>query len=96
MSKCLHAVEKVVALGLLVDDRVDADGGLARLTVTDDQLTLSAPDGDQSVHGLEAGLRRTKKNTNCHTHTRRGESDGISSTHSTLGSASNILTFIDK
>lgn len=51
-----HAVQQVVALGLLVDDGVDADGGLTSLTVTDNQLTLSAADGDQSVDGLEAGL----------------------------------------
>lgn len=52
-----HAVKQVVSLGLLVDDGVDADGGLTRLTVTDHQLTLSTPDGDQGVHSLQAGLR---------------------------------------
>ena len=31
--------------GLLVDDGVDGDGGLASLSVTDDQLTLSSANG---------------------------------------------------
>ena len=30
---------------LLVDDGINGDGGLTRLTVTDDELTLSATDG---------------------------------------------------
>jgi hypothetical protein len=42
----------------LVDDRVDGHGGLARLTVADDQLTLAAADGNQRVDGLEARLHR--------------------------------------
>ena len=44
-----------LGLGLLVDDGVDGDGGLACLTVTNDQLALSAADGDEGVDGLEAG-----------------------------------------
>lgn len=67
-----HAVEEVVALRLLVDDGVDADSGLTRLTVTDHQLTLSASDGDQSVYGLEAGLR----GTHICTHGPRGKKKG--------------------
>ena len=43
-------------LALLVDDRVDADGGLARLAVADDQLTLATSDGDHRVDGDEARL----------------------------------------
>ena len=43
---------------LLVDDRVDRDGGLARLAVADDQLALAAADRDQGVDGLDAGLDR--------------------------------------
>ncbi len=45
-------------VGLLVDDRVDRDGGLAGLAVADDQLTLAAADGDHGVDGLDAGLHR--------------------------------------
>ena len=41
---------------LLVDDGVDGDGGLAGLTIADDQLALSAANGHQGVHGLDAGL----------------------------------------
>ncbi len=43
---------------LLVDDRVDRDGGLAGLAVADDQLALAAADRDQRVDRLEAGLHR--------------------------------------
>jgi len=44
-----------VGLGLLVDDGVHGDGGLAGLPVADDKLALAAADGDERVHGLEAG-----------------------------------------
>lgn len=47
-----------VKVALLVDDGVDGDGGLAGLSVTDDQLSLATTDGHKSVHGLEAGLHR--------------------------------------
>ncbi len=45
-------------LALLVDDRVDGDGGLARLAVADDQLALAAADRHHRVDRLEAGLHR--------------------------------------
>ena len=45
-------------VGLLVDDRVDRDGGLAGLAVADDQLALAAADRDHRVDGLDAGLHR--------------------------------------
>ena len=44
--------------GLLVDDGVDGDGGLAGLAVADDQFALAAADRDQGVDGLEARLHR--------------------------------------
>jgi hypothetical protein len=44
-----------LGLGLLVDDGVDGDGGLAGLAVTDDELALATADGDEGVDGLEAG-----------------------------------------
>ena len=43
---------------LLVDDGVDGDGGLAGLTITDDQLTLASADGHERVDGLDASLER--------------------------------------
>ncbi len=43
---------------LLVDDRVDRDGRLARLAVADDQLTLAATDRDHRVDRLDARLHR--------------------------------------
>ena len=43
---------------LLVDNRINGDGGLTRLTVTNDQLTLSASDGDHRVDGLQTCLQR--------------------------------------
>src|SRR5581483_4633935 len=42
----------------LVDDRVDADRGLARAAVADDELALAAPDRDHRVDRLETGLQR--------------------------------------
>src|SRR5438132_6905327 len=42
----------------LVDEGVERDGGLAGLTVADDQLALAAADRDQSIERLEAGLHR--------------------------------------
>src|SRR6266550_1510469 len=46
------------ALPLLVDDRVDRDGGLAGLAVADDELALAAADRDERVDRLDAGLDR--------------------------------------
>src|SRR5690606_34859299 len=51
-------VEAVHALTLLVQDRVDRDGLLARLAVTDDELALTAADGDHGVDRLDARLER--------------------------------------
>jgi hypothetical protein len=48
-------VEAVNALALLIDDRVDRDGGLAGAAVADDQLALAAADRDHRVDGLQAG-----------------------------------------
>src|SRR5690606_17332246 len=42
----------------LVDEGVDGDGGLAGLTVADDQFALAAADGNERVERLEAGLHR--------------------------------------
>src|SRR5579862_1433271 len=45
-------------LALLVDDRVHAQRGLARLAVAEDQLALPAADGNHGVDGLPARLER--------------------------------------
>src|SRR5208282_4644746 len=42
---------KIVALA--VDDGVESNGGLAGLAVANDQLALSAPDGNHGVNGLQ-------------------------------------------
>ena len=44
------------ALPLLIDDRVNSNGSLSRLSVTDDQLALTAADWNEGVNGLDAGL----------------------------------------
>jgi hypothetical protein len=41
---------------LLVDDGIQGQSGLARLAIADDELALAATDGNNGVHGLEAGL----------------------------------------
>src|SRR5258708_14006293 len=51
-------VDALNARGLLVDDRVDGHCGLAGLTVTDDQLALSASDRHHRVDSLVARLDR--------------------------------------
>ena len=43
----------LLSLGLLVDDGIDGDSGLASLTITDDKLTLTTANGDKGVDGLE-------------------------------------------
>ena len=54
-----HLLLRVAGLPglLLVQDGVDADGGLARLAVTDDELALAAADRGHGVDGLDAGLQ---------------------------------------
>ena len=47
-------VDALHALALLVQDRVDRDGGLAGLAVADDELALAAPDRGHRVDGLDA------------------------------------------
>ena len=46
------------ACALLIDDGVQTDRGLAGLTVTDDQLTLTAANRDHGVDRLDTGLER--------------------------------------
>jgi hypothetical protein len=43
---------------LLVKHGIESHGGLAGLTITDDQLTLATADGNHSVDRLETGLDR--------------------------------------
>ena len=46
------------ALALLVNDGIRRDDGLTRLTVTDDQLTLTSADRDHGVDRLDTRLQR--------------------------------------
>ena len=46
------------ALTLLVQDSVHCDSGLTRLTVTNDQLTLTTADRHHGVDRLDTGLQR--------------------------------------
>ena len=64
----VDAVELLLLLAgvvetLLVDDGVDGDGGLAGLTISNDQLTLATTDWHERVDGLDASLK-TKTNLN--------------------------------
>ncbi len=54
----LLALVAALVEGLLVEDRVERDRGLAGLAVADDQLALAAADRDQRVDRLEAGGHR--------------------------------------
>src|SRR5690606_22310400 len=51
-------VDAVHPLPLLVEDGVDRNSRLTGLTVTDDQLTLTATDGDHRVDGEDTRLHR--------------------------------------
>ncbi len=42
----------------LIDDRIDGDGGLAGLAITDDQFALTAADRNHRINGLNARLQR--------------------------------------
>ena len=42
-------------MGLLVEDRVDGNRGLASLAIADDQLSLATADWDQAVDSFQAG-----------------------------------------
>ncbi len=53
----VYRVTGVVEI-LLVDDSIDGDGGLARLTVAYDKLTLAPSDGNHRVDSLDACLQR--------------------------------------
>ena len=46
----------LVEVLLLVDDRVNGNGGLASLTIANDQLTLASANRHKSIDALEAGL----------------------------------------
>ena len=49
-------IDALDARALLIDDRIDSDGGLAGLAVANDQLTLSAADWHHRINGLQSGL----------------------------------------
>src|SRR5713226_8869509 len=51
-------VEAEDVLPFLVDDRVDADSGLARPAIADDELALAASDRDHRVDRLDPRLQR--------------------------------------
>src|SRR5208282_4841054 len=42
----------------LVKDGIDRDGGLARLTVAENQLALAAPDRNERIDDFQPGLER--------------------------------------
>jgi hypothetical protein len=51
-------IEAVDPGTLLVDDRIDGNGGLAGAAVTDDQFALPPPDGNHGVDGFQTRLQR--------------------------------------
>ena len=62
-------------LAALVEDGVDRNGGLARLPVAQDQFALAAPDGNERIDDLQAGLQRHRDGRAVHDG-RRGTFDG--------------------
>ena len=60
-GRCLLAdshIDTYHILALLVQNRIDGDGSLTGLTVTDDQLTLSTADGEHGIDSQNTGLHR--------------------------------------
>lgn len=54
----LGLVRGTLVPALLVQHSVESDGGLASLTITDDQLTLTTTDRHHGVDSLETSLHR--------------------------------------
>ena len=56
----IDAVDRIAGfvVAALVDDRVDGDGGLSGLAVSDDQFALSASDRDHRIDSFDTGLQR--------------------------------------
>ena len=52
------AIDAHDILAALVEDGVDRDGRLAGLAITKNQLALAAPDRNERIDDLEAGLQR--------------------------------------
>lgn len=66
--KLLRLVSGAVVDGLLVQDGVESDSGLSGLSVSNDELSLSTPDRNHGIDGLESSLHRlvdgsSRKNT---------------------------------
>ena len=66
------AIDAQHILAALVQDGVDRDGGLARLAVAQNQFALAAPDGNERIDDLEAGLERHGDRRAVHDGRRRG------------------------
>ena len=64
------AIDAHDILAALVENGVDRNGGLARLPVAQNQLALAAPDGNERIDDLEAGLER--HGDGCAVHDGRG------------------------
>ena len=47
-----------IEVSFLIDDSINGNGGLSGLSVTNDQLSLSSSDGDETINSLETGLHR--------------------------------------
>ena len=53
-----RAIDTQDILAALIQDGVDCDGGFARLPVSEDQLSLTAPDGNERIDDFNSGLER--------------------------------------
>ena len=53
-----RAIDTQDILAALIQDGVDCNGGLARLPVAEDQLSLTAPDGNERIDDFNSGLER--------------------------------------
>jgi hypothetical protein len=69
------AIDAQDVLTALIEDGVDRHGAFPRLSVTQNQLTLTASDGDKRINDFKAGLQRHTNGRAVH-YRRRGTFDG--------------------
>ncbi|MNI54192.1 hypothetical protein D3C73_1090790 [compost metagenome] len=65
-------VNTFYAIALLVNDRINRNGGFTRLTVADDELALTATNWDHRVDRFDTGLHWLMYGFTCHNARSRG------------------------
>ena len=56
--KLTVSIVTYIVESLLIDDSINGNSSFSSLTITNDQLTLAATNGDKGINGLETCLHR--------------------------------------